>query len=93
MHYQFPHITIMVNCIDASDITKRSAYAFYIQVLNLLDHLNLPQYKDYFRREMVDGEILSEIDEVVLEQELGMTSKIHRLRLMKYIESHGQKNT
>ena len=41
---------------------------------------------------MVDGEILSEIDEVVLEQELGMTSKIHRLRLLKYIESHGQKN-
>ena len=63
-----------------------------IQVLNLLDHLNIPQYKDCFRREMVDGEILSEIDEVVLEQELGMTSKIHRLRLMKYIESHGQKN-
>lgn len=36
---------------------------------------------------MVDGEILSEIDEVVLEQELGMTSRLHRLRLMKHIES------
>ena len=61
-------------------------------MLNLLDHLNLPQYKDRFRQEMVDGEILSEIDEVVLEQELGMTSRIHRLRLMKYIESHGQES-
>ena len=62
----------------------------FVQVLNLLDHLNLSQYKDRFRQEMVDGEILSEIDESVLQQELGMTSKIHRLRLMKYIESHGQ---
>ena len=62
----------------------------FIQVLNLLDHLNLSQYKDRFRQEVVDGEILSEIDESVLEQELGMTSKIHRLRLMMYIESHGQ---
>ena len=61
-------------------------------MLSLLDRLGLPQYKDRFREEMVDGEILSEIDEVVLEQELGMTSKIHRLRLLKYIESHGQKN-
>ena len=61
-------------------------------MLSLLDHLGLPQYKDRFRQEMVDGEILSEIDEVVLEQELGMTSKIHRLRLLKYVESHGQKN-
>ena len=63
----------------------------FVQVLNLLDHLNLSQYKDRFRQEMVDGEILSEIDESVLQQELGMTSKIHcRLRLMKYIESHRQ---
>ena len=37
---------------------------------------------------MVDGEILSEIDETVLQQELGMNSKLHRLRLMKYIESN-----
>ena len=47
----------------------------------------MPQYKESFKREMVDGEILSEIDEVVLEQELGMKSKIHRLRFLKYIDS------
>lgn len=47
----------------------------------------MPQYKDAFKQEMVDGEILLEIDEVVLEQELGMKSKLHRLRLLKYIDS------
>ena len=47
----------------------------------------MPQYKENFKKEMVDGEVLSEIDEVVLEQELGMKSKLHRLRLRKYIDS------
>jgi hypothetical protein len=77
--------------IIASDI--KEYLVLNVQVLHLLDRLNMPQYKDSFRREMVDGEILSEIDEVVLEQELAMTSKIHRLRLMKYIESHKKHNT
>ena len=46
----------------------------------------MSQYKDIFNKEMVDGEILSEIGEDVLQQELGMNSKLHRLRLIKYIK-------
>ena len=55
------------------------------QVLDLLAAMNLHQYQDVFRSEQVDGEIFSECDEGVLEHELGITSRLHRLRLLKII--------
>ena len=47
--------------------------------------MNLSQYKEQFMKEQVDGEILSECNEAILEKELRVTSAIHRTRLMKVI--------
>ena len=55
------------------------------QVQKLLGAMDLSQYKESFAREHISGEILAELDEEVLKSELGMTSKIHRIRLLKVI--------
>lgn len=47
--------------------------------------MNLEQYKEEFMREQVDGEILAECDEIMLEKELHIASAIHRTRLLKVI--------
>lgn len=47
--------------------------------------MNLHKYVEAFKEELVDGEIFQELDESVLVDELGITSKIHRIRLMKII--------
>ncbi len=47
--------------------------------------MNLSQYKEQFMREQVDGEILSECNETILEKELNVSSAIHRTRLLKVI--------
>ena len=44
----------------------------------------LPQYKEAFSKEWVDGEIFKDLDEEAL-QELGVASKVHRIKLMKVI--------
>jgi len=53
--------------------------------LNLLEAMDLGRYCEEFQREHITGEILAECNEEVLQQELGMVSKIHRIRLMKII--------
>ena len=53
------------------------------KLLQCLDAMNLSQYKDTFARELIDGGILLELDEAVLMNELGITSRIHCLRLMR----------
>ncbi len=60
----------------------------YTQVLDLLSAMNLSQYKAAFAKEMISGEILLECNEMDLEKELGVTSKIHRIRLMKVVDGH-----
>ena len=47
--------------------------------------MSLKSYQDIFKREQVNGEILSECDEEVLSSDLGVSSKLHRMRLMKVI--------
>ena len=47
--------------------------------------MDMPQYKDAFSREWVDGEVFKELDEQALENDLGVTSKLHRIKLMKVI--------
>ena len=51
----------------------------------MLDALQLPQYKEAFAREQIDGEVLLELNDQVLQCELGINFKIHRIRLMKLI--------
>jgi hypothetical protein len=47
--------------------------------------MNLDQYHEQFMREQVDGEILAECNEVMLETDLNIQSGIHRTRLLKVI--------
>ena len=58
---------------------------FIPQVVALLQAAGLEQYETVFRTEMIDGDIFCELDEQTLETELCVTSKLHRLRLMKLI--------
>ena len=51
----------------------------------MLDKMSLAQYKDIFARERITGDVLSELSEQDLQHELGITSHIHRIRLMKII--------
>jgi hypothetical protein len=47
--------------------------------------MKLTQYKQLFQEESVDGEILAECDDAVLEKELYISTKLHRSRLLKII--------
>ena len=58
----------------------------WLQIQLLLDAMNLSQYKEAFLQEQVSGEILLECDEDILEKELHISSRIHRIRLMKLID-------
>ena len=56
-----------------------------LQILSLLEAMDLGQYREVFHREHITGEILVECTEEVLQNELEITSKIHRIRLIKII--------
>ena len=58
------------------------------QIQQLLGAMQLPQYKEAFQREQIDGEVLIELDEQILESDLQISSKIHRIRLMKLISGN-----
>ena len=51
----------------------------------LLDAMELSQYKDTFVKEQVNGEILLECDDQILEEDLKVPSRLHRIRLLKII--------
>ena len=48
--------------------------------------MGLGQYKETFERESVDGGILSALDDTTIRDELGVASKIHRMRIIKLID-------
>ena len=56
-----------------------------MQVLTLLDLMGLRTYQDKFVQEQVNGEILADCDEEVLKTDLGVSSKLHRMRILKVI--------
>jgi len=62
------------------------------QVLSLLDAMKLPMYREGFSEETIDGEVLAECDEHILESELGVVNKLHRMRLMKLITGRHSTN-
>lgn len=47
--------------------------------------MHLKQYQEIFQEEQLDGEILVECDESVLEQDLGIKNKLHRSKILKLI--------
>ena len=55
-----------------------------IRVLHLLESMHLECYCEAFRKEQIDGEVLSSLDDEML-MELGVKSSLHRLRLRKVI--------
>ena len=54
-------------------------------ILQLLDNMNLAQYKERFTEERIDGEILLHLDRGDL-VELGVTKTIHQTRLLKLVD-------
>lgn len=65
-----------------------SLFFICFQVLLLLDVTGLSQYRDIFTRETMTGDILLECNEDILKHELGIESKLHRIKLMKLINGH-----
>ncbi len=63
-----------------------------VQIQRLLDAMNLSQYKESFQREQVTGVVLLECDEDILENELNISSRIHRIRLIKIISGEVSAN-
>lgn len=51
----------------------------------LLDRMGLSMYVVAFTIEKIDGPLFLELDEEVLEHELGVKSALHRRRLMRVI--------
>lgn len=45
----------------------------------------MQMYQDSFTAQQMNGELLSECDEEVLKTDLGIGSKLHRMRLLKII--------
>ena len=56
-----------------------------IQVGSLLKSVGLDAYIEVFKAECISGDILQEIDDSVLNNELGIRSKLHRIRMMRLI--------
>ncbi len=54
----------------------------------LFESMKLGVYTEALQREQVSGDILREFDQDVLRDELGISSRIHQIRVMKVI--HGQ---
>ena len=59
---------------------------FFFQILQLLEGLGLSQYKKKFSSERVTGKILMQCNEKTLEKDLGVSSKLHRMHLMEFIQ-------
>ena len=45
----------------------------------------MSQYKEVFIEENISGALLKEVDEEILEKDLKVTSKLHRLKLLRVI--------
>ena len=55
------------------------------QVIKMLEMMNMRKYQDRFAQEGIAGDVLCEIEEAVLEENLGVTRKLDRIKLMKII--------
>lgn len=55
----------------------------------------LSQYKEAFAREQISGDILVDLEdkEHILKNDLGMTTELHRMRLMKVIRGERSAQT
>ena len=58
-----------------------------------MDLMSLGQYRENILSEQISGEILLECDDAILEEEIGMISRIHRIRIMKIISGQHSAKT
>lgn len=54
-------------------------------MLSVLDKIKLSQYKENFEREGINGCLFLDLDEDILENELDVKSKIHRIRILRLV--------
>ena len=52
---------------------------------DLLIVMKLQQYLPRFQEEEISGDLLLELNEEILQKELGVANRIHRMRIMKLI--------
>ena len=52
----------------------------------MLEMLNMRQYQGKFAEDGIDGDVLCDIEESVLETNLGVSRKLDRIKLMKIIK-------
>lgn len=64
-----------------------------LQVKLVLEGMGLQQYGTVVQVETLDGAIFCELDEDTLTQELGIASKIHRLKVLKLINGQYDSRT
>lgn len=85
---QFPNEGILAQAVNGS--TKAENIAFLAEfdteeVLNLLDAMGMKQYTAAFKNEDINGKVLLECDDSVLANDLRVSSKLHRIRLLKVV--------
>ena len=56
-----------------------------MQILQLLEAMHLKKYKKAFKDEKINGHIFCMFDEKILEEDLGVESRLHRIRLMQIV--------
>ena len=67
-------------------VTFPSPFSHPSKVLRLLENMGLEQYTPTFKQEQINGDILSTCDDAILKDELSVTSRLHRMRLLRVIE-------
>lgn len=58
----------------------------------MLELAGLSQYREIILAEQVNGEVLIDCDESMLERDLGIKSKIHRMKFMTVIEGRASED-
>ena len=47
--------------------------------------MGMEQYRETFRKQQINGDILTDCDDDILRNELKITSRLHRIRLLRII--------
>ncbi|CAN0537975.1 unnamed protein product, partial [Ectocarpus sp. 8 AP-2014] len=62
------------------------------QVLNWLsEDMQLPQYVHKFRDASIDGLVLCDLTDVLLEEGLGISDSLHRLKILRHMQKLSKK--
>ena len=55
------------------------------QILQVLEGMGMSAYMEIFYRENINGELLVELNDAILEKEIGIMSQDHRTKLVQLI--------